>query len=43
MSDESCNCGCSSTPAETTKTTEQCNCGCGERSQEQPKKEQPVG
>jgi hypothetical protein len=37
MSDESCNCGCSTKPE--TETTEECNCGCGSSSEAEPKEE----
>ena len=29
MSDESCNCGCNSTPETETKKSDDCSCGCG--------------
>jgi hypothetical protein len=35
MSDESCSCGCNTTPAK--ESTDDCTCGCGSRSEKEPK------
>jgi hypothetical protein len=35
MSDESCTCGCSTSPP--TETTDECTCGCGSTAEKEPK------
>ena len=39
MSDESCSCGCNTTPATSTpnQSTDDCTCGCGPTAEKEPK------
>ena len=40
MSDDSCTCGCTTTPA--TETKDQCGCGCAGGAANEPKEEVPA-